>query len=97
MLLFNSCLVDARPTYLGAGDADLGPSVHVHAAVRLPADAAAHDVGDADDESAALFTVTQSQQRVRSLTYTQNRRQRLFILCSLIELFLIPASDPRLV
>ena len=53
--------------YLGAGDADLGPGIDVHATVRLATDCAANGVRDAYDECTTWLAVAQRQQRVRSL------------------------------
>ncbi len=57
-----------RKTHLCAGDAYLRTGVDVDAAVRFPADGAAHCVGDANDQGAALLAVPQRHQGVSSLT-----------------------------
>ena len=55
--------------HLGAGHADLGAGVDVHAAVGLPGDGAAHGVGDAHRQSPPLLAVAQCHQAVRRLPW----------------------------
>jgi hypothetical protein len=58
---------------LGGGDADLGSGVDVNAAVGLARDRAAHRVGDADDERAALLAVSQRQDGVGRLARLRHK------------------------
>lgn len=53
---------------LGAGHSDFRPSIDVDATVGLTGDGAAHGVGDAHGEGAALLTVPQCHQAVCCLT-----------------------------
>lgn len=64
--VFSARVVNRR-THLGAGHSDFRPGVDVDAAVSLTGDGAAHGVGDAHGEGAALLTVPQCQQAVRRL------------------------------
>lgn len=50
--------------YLGAGHADLGARVDVHAAVGLAGDGAAHGVGDAHGQGSPLLAVPKAHQSV---------------------------------
>lgn len=54
--------------YLGAGHADLRPSIDVDTAVSFSGDGAAYRVGDAHSQGPAVLTVAQCQEGVRSLT-----------------------------
>jgi hypothetical protein len=58
---------ELRGVRLGGGDADLGPSVDVHTAVRLSANGAADCVGDADDQRAPVLAVAKRHQGVGRL------------------------------
>jgi hypothetical protein len=58
---------ELRGVGLGGGDSDLGAGIDVHTAVGFTADGASDGVGDADDESTALFAIAQRHQSVGGL------------------------------